>query len=151
MLHTRTLLLILITLQISLPLSQRAMHADVRPYVGVLSDIFDVKSWLTPHSIPLHNHSHPHIFRFSIDLSGNMVMYYKIGVAHCCRLGHTAGGTVITLSIVDVVQPITITIAKLSPSLIAKRIFHTHLHTLIHEGCTGPYSTEKETDSVDGG
>ena len=52
-------------------------YADV-PDVTVLSDIFDVKSWLTPYLLKLcYNHSHPHIFRFSLSLSGDVVMHYK--------------------------------------------------------------------------
>ena len=56
-------------------------YADV-PDVTVLSDIFDVKSWLTLHLLKLYNHSHPHIFRFSLF------------VGRCCnalqRLEHVA-------------------------------------------------------------
>ncbi len=43
----------------------------------VINHIFDVKSWLLPHLHKLHNHSHYHIFRFSRDATGLVVMHYK--------------------------------------------------------------------------
>ena len=30
----------------------------------VSNHMFDVKAWLKPHTEPMYNHSHPHIFRF---------------------------------------------------------------------------------------
>ena len=39
--------------------------------------MFDIKSWLMPHLYTLQNHSYPHIFRFTRDGSGEVVMHYK--------------------------------------------------------------------------
>jgi len=39
--------------------------------------MYDVKSWLKPHMEQLHNHSHPHIFRFRKASDGCCYMQYK--------------------------------------------------------------------------
>lgn len=51
-------------------------YSDV-PEANHVDCIFDVKSWLAKHILPLHNHSHPHVFRFSTGESGEVVMHYK--------------------------------------------------------------------------
>lgn len=51
-------------------------YADV-PEANLLEHIFDVKTWLSAHLFQLHNHSHPHIFRFKTGESGEVVMHYK--------------------------------------------------------------------------
>ena len=43
----------------------------------VFQNMFDIKAWLKPHMLPLHNHSHPHIFRFFKANSGTTCMQYK--------------------------------------------------------------------------
>lgn len=41
------------------------------------SNMFNVKAWLKPHMEALHNHSHPHIFRFKKGADGCCYMQYK--------------------------------------------------------------------------
>lgn len=43
----------------------------------VFDTMFDVKSWLSPHIKPLHNHSRPHIFRFYKAADNSVYMQYK--------------------------------------------------------------------------
>ena len=43
----------------------------------VLSHVFDVKMWLTPHLEDLHQHTQPHVFKFSQNSSGKAELYYK--------------------------------------------------------------------------
>lgn len=52
-------------------------YSDV-PEANFLEHVFDVKTWLSAHILPLHNHSYPHIFRFVTGQSGEVVMYYKM-------------------------------------------------------------------------
>jgi hypothetical protein len=47
--------------------------------VIVLHNLFDVKSWLLPNTEELHNHSHPHIFRFTrCENAVDVQMHYKM-------------------------------------------------------------------------
>ena len=43
----------------------------------LLPRVYDVKSWLDPVLSGLHNHTHPHVFKFVRDSSGNSKMLYK--------------------------------------------------------------------------
>ena len=43
----------------------------------LLPRIYDVKAWLDPILNKLHNHSHPHIFKFVRDSEGISRMLYK--------------------------------------------------------------------------
>ena len=43
----------------------------------LLEHVFDIKAWLQPHLKKLHNHSHHHIFRFTRDARGVVVMHTK--------------------------------------------------------------------------
>ena len=54
----------------------KAAKAD---YVSthIFTEMFDVKAWLSPHMESLHNHSHPHIFRFRKAVDGCCYMQYK--------------------------------------------------------------------------
>ena len=47
------------------------------PEACLVESVFDVKSWLEPHLHKLHNHSHRHIFRFTRDSTGAVVMHCK--------------------------------------------------------------------------
>ena len=43
----------------------------------VLSYVFDVKLWLTPHLEDLHQHTKPHVFKFSQNSTGKTELYYN--------------------------------------------------------------------------
>lgn len=43
-----------------------------------LKHIFNVKKWLEPHLLSLHNHSYPHIFKLYCGVSGEVEMKYKL-------------------------------------------------------------------------
>ena len=43
----------------------------------LLPQMYDVKSWLDPVLSKLHNHSHPHVFKFVRDCKGSSRMFYK--------------------------------------------------------------------------
>lgn len=47
------------------------------PNVLVLSDVADVKEWLSPCLESLRGHSSPHCFKFITHASGEVKMYYK--------------------------------------------------------------------------
>ena len=51
-------------------------YADVSSAI-LLEHMYDIKSWLEPHLEGLQNHSFPHIFRFTLNTSGEVVMHYK--------------------------------------------------------------------------
>ena len=51
-------------------------YADVSSAV-LLDTMYDVKSWLTPHLDMLQYHSYPHVFRFTCNALGEVVMFYK--------------------------------------------------------------------------
>ena len=51
-------------------------YKDV-PKADLVQFVYDIKAWIQPHLLDLHNHSHPHIFRFVRGLSGSPVMFYK--------------------------------------------------------------------------
>ena len=51
-------------------------YADL-PEATEVKHMFDVKSWLAPFLLKIHNHSHPHIFRFRIGTNGSVEMHYK--------------------------------------------------------------------------
>ena len=51
-------------------------YSDV-PKANTIVHMYDIKSWLSAHLLKLHNHSHPHIFRFTTGESGEVVMHYK--------------------------------------------------------------------------
>ena len=63
-------------LQIDLLTAVKKCYSDV-PEANTIDHMFDVKSWLSEHLLKLHNHSYPHIFRFTIGESGEVVMHYK--------------------------------------------------------------------------
>ena len=42
-----------------------------------LSNVFDVKLWLTSYLENLHQHTQPHVFKFSQNLSGKADLHYK--------------------------------------------------------------------------
>lgn len=43
----------------------------------IIQNIRDVKGWLLPNTEQLHNHSHPHIFKFVKGAQDTAEMYYK--------------------------------------------------------------------------
>ena len=48
-----------------------------QPNVRELQVVHDVKIWLTPFIEPLHGHSTPHCFKFTLNGSEQAVMHYK--------------------------------------------------------------------------
>lgn len=54
----------------------QSCYSDVAE-ANLIEHMFDVKTWLAKCLLPLHNHSYPHIFRFSTGESGEVVMHYK--------------------------------------------------------------------------
>jgi hypothetical protein len=63
-------------INIGLMIAVQKCYSDV-PEALLLEHIFDVKTWISGHLFQLHNHSHPHIFRFKSGESGEVVMHYK--------------------------------------------------------------------------
>lgn len=43
----------------------------------VLEQIYDVKHWVADSLEDIHNHTYPHIFRFSLGRDGRCLMQYK--------------------------------------------------------------------------
>ena len=44
---------------------------------SIIKEVMDVKAWLLPCTEQLHNHSHPHIFKFYKCKNGSTEMKYK--------------------------------------------------------------------------
>jgi hypothetical protein len=44
---------------------------------SIIKEVMDVKAWLLPSTEQLHNHSHPHIFKFYKPTNGSTEMKYK--------------------------------------------------------------------------
>ena len=51
-------------------------YADVSSAI-LLDKMHDIKSWLAPNLNMLQHHSFPHVFRFTRNRSGEVVMHYK--------------------------------------------------------------------------
>ena len=47
------------------------------PNIEILNYMFDIKKWLEPISLGIHNIIYPHCFKFVNDSDGKCVMKYK--------------------------------------------------------------------------
>lgn len=47
------------------------------PHVELMDTMFDIRQWIKPVAIPLHNITNPHCFVIQKACSGNVVLRYK--------------------------------------------------------------------------
>lgn len=47
------------------------------PQMYFMEEMYDIKSWITPHLSELHGHRQPHCFKFVLNEEEKAVMYFR--------------------------------------------------------------------------
>ena len=63
------------TLQVDL-LHATGISMEPTPQTYFMEEIYDIKSWITPHLNKLHGHRQPHCFKFILNQEEKAVMYF---------------------------------------------------------------------------